>query len=247
MKIQIISDIHLEFHADGGKEFLKLLDPSLADVLVVAGDLCNSIHLERHLTDLCRKCADVDVVYVLGNHEYYYAKPNDVKAVVKAVAKKFPRFHFLDNSAVHIGEQRFIGSTLWFRDENISPDAEQWMTDFQVTGLDHTEMFRRWAFRQGDVSRGYLMNNVKSDDIVVTHMMPSDELIHDNFKKSLINQFFFNNVGELLSSKKAPKLWIHGHTHASHDKMLGSTRVVCQPSGYPGESDNSKYGYLVEA
>ena len=40
MKILVVSDLHLEFHEDGGREFLQTLDPRDAEVLVVAGDLC---------------------------------------------------------------------------------------------------------------------------------------------------------------------------------------------------------------
>ena len=34
MKILAVSDLHLEFHEDEGREFLRTLDPQAADVLV---------------------------------------------------------------------------------------------------------------------------------------------------------------------------------------------------------------------
>ena len=37
MKIQVMSDLHLEMHADGGAEFIRELDPTGVDVLVLAG------------------------------------------------------------------------------------------------------------------------------------------------------------------------------------------------------------------
>ncbi len=27
-------------------------------------------------------------------------------------------------------------------------------------------------------------------------------------------------------------LWVHGHTHSSHDYRVGPCRVVCNPRGY---------------
>lgn len=39
MRIQILSDVHAEFHQDHGLSFLDALDPTDVDVLVVAGDL----------------------------------------------------------------------------------------------------------------------------------------------------------------------------------------------------------------
>jgi Icc-related predicted phosphoesterase len=32
-----------------------------------------------------------------------------------------------------------------------------------------------------------------------------------------------------------PLLWVHGHIHHRADYRLGSTRVVCNPRGYPEE------------
>jgi len=29
-----------------------------------------------------------------------------------------------------------------------------------------------------------------------------------------------------------PVLWVHGHTHSSHDYRVGGCRVVCNPRGY---------------
>ena len=37
--------------------------------------------------------------------------------------------------------------------------------------------------------------------------------------------------------KKPPKLIVHGHTHRRMDYMLGDTRVICNPRGYPGENE----------
>jgi predicted phosphodiesterase len=35
--------------------------------------------------------------------------------------------------------------------------------------------------------------------------------------------------------KKPPKLIVHGHTHDPCDYMIGETRVICNPRGYPAE------------
>ena len=32
-----------------------------------------------------------------------------------------------------------------------------------------------------------------------------------------------------------PKLWIHGHTHDRCDYVIGDTRVIANPFGYPKE------------
>ena len=65
MKVQYMSDLHLEF-AD-------MPIPDVAgDVLVLAGD----IHVGANAIPWIEQCAHVfkDVIYVLGNHEYYGQK-----------------------------------------------------------------------------------------------------------------------------------------------------------------------------
>jgi Icc-related predicted phosphoesterase len=43
-----------------------------------------------------------------------------------------------------------------------------------------------------------------------------------------------------------PRLWIHGHTHTSFDYMIGDTRVVANPHGYPGENEEFNPSVIVE-
>ena len=40
---------------------------------------------------------------------------------------------------------------------------------------------------------------------------------------------------------EGPRLWIHGHTHGSKDYMLGDTRVICNPGGYPHRWENPNF------
>ena len=42
MRIQVISDVHFEFHSDGGWDFVRSLNPEGVDVLVIAGDISSS-------------------------------------------------------------------------------------------------------------------------------------------------------------------------------------------------------------
>ena len=66
MKIQVASDLHLEFLQ---RNFLgeRLIAPaSGADLLVLAGDIANGIDAVRLFADW-----PVPVLYVAGNHEFY--------------------------------------------------------------------------------------------------------------------------------------------------------------------------------
>jgi hypothetical protein len=41
-------------------------------------------------------------------------------------------------------------------------------------------------------------------------------------------------------------LWIHGHLHRADDYVIGSTRVLCNPRGYPDESTGFVPDLVVE-
>ena len=53
LRIQIISDLHLEFHQDGGQRLLSTMNFQSSDVLVVAGDLCSAKTIARSFELLC--------------------------------------------------------------------------------------------------------------------------------------------------------------------------------------------------
>ena len=65
MKIQLASDLHLEFL----EKFpgARIIEPALgADLLVLAGDIHNGTKAIEHFVDW-----PVPVIYLAGNHEFY--------------------------------------------------------------------------------------------------------------------------------------------------------------------------------
>lgn len=81
--------------------------------------------------------------------------------------------------------------------------------------------------------------------VIVTHHLPSKLSIHPDYEESHINPAFASNLDELVEQSGA-KLWIHGHTHESCDYMIGSTRVICNPRGYPPFNPNFNPNLVVE-
>jgi Icc-related predicted phosphoesterase len=89
-------------------------------------------------------------------------------------------------------------------------------------------------------------NNKFNQTVVVTHMFPSMRSCAAPYKKNLVSAAFGSNLDRLLNLKGDSKgtmgatLWVHGHTHTSMSYAIdnahtrkGSTRVVCNPRGYP--------------
>jgi len=224
MRIQVISDIHTEFHRDRGTKFVTELPADNVDVLIVAGDFGTIDTLYNTLKVLCERYPHV--VYVTGNHEYYNSTREIVHRSLQKVSKRFSNFHWLKNSAVEIDGKRFVGSTMWFPNSHDAWALEDRLNDFSLI-----EKFSEWVYKENDKAQNYLNRNVKEGDIVITHHLPSWASIADEFKGSRFNCYFVCDMSETILDNK-PALWVHGHTHESCDYKLGDTRVVCNPYGY---------------
>ena len=114
MRLQLLSDLHFEFHRDGGRAFVDSLDPTGIDVLVLAGDIAVAEGLLPALTLLCRWFRDAEVVFVHGNHEFYGSDRNFVVEVTKRAQTENRNLVWLDNSRVQLSGFNFLGAPLWF-------------------------------------------------------------------------------------------------------------------------------------
>lgn len=107
MKIQLASDLHLEFlERKLPGERLVLPSPD-ADVLVLAGDIAQGTRAIELFADVA-----VPVIYVAGNHEFYGREWGPTRAELRAAARG-TNVHFLDDDEVVVAGVRFLGSTLW--------------------------------------------------------------------------------------------------------------------------------------
>lgn len=232
MRIQVLSDLHLEFCPN---RWLWLLESFLAgdaDVVAVAGDLCAWQQLAEVVPALCARAREV--VYVLGNHELY---GSSFDAVCRAMGelRGLPNLHWLDAGCARVGSRRFVGATLWFEEK---PDNDRYaaeLSDFLLI-----DDFRTQVYRRHRRDRRQLDRLLRPGDVVVTHHLPSRRSVHPRFAGSELNRFFVCPCEDLLAERR-PALWIHGHTHESCDYRAGHTRVLCNPYGYWGHECNSAF------
>ena len=233
MRIQIVSDIHFEFHRDQGRSVVESLRRAEPDVLVVAGDLSSYRALHEALSKLAG--AFSEVVFVAGNHEYYGGSPGRVRDLRDRVQDDFSNIHWLDKSSCAIKGQRFVGATLWFPRTDDAERNRHLLSDFsQIQG------FVPWVYEESDLAVSYLQKRVLSGDFVVTHHLPSWKSVHPQYAGSPLNAFFVCDVEDVLAEKKTA-FWIHGHTHHSVDYRVGDTRVLCNPLGYAKTDVNPKF------
>lgn len=230
MKLQIMSDLHFEMHADGGAELIRELAPTDVDVLVLAGDIVMARdyrNLESVFTPLARKYRHI--LYVPGNHEYYRSSPTEVTRNLARLTKALPEVVVPENDAVVIAGQRFIAGTMWFRADPSAEWNKRFMHDFSLI-----RDFEPWVYEQNAAFEAFLANNVRADDVIVTHHLPAFDSVPARFTHSRVNAFFVCDMVSRVHEYQ-PKLWIHGHSHDRCDYLLGKTRVVANPLGYPNE------------
>ena len=239
MRIRVLSDLHLEFHADDGREFCKSQADDGYDVMVLAGD----INIQRHLNDMMHyfrdAAGDRPVVYVPGNHEYYGSTPTSTADTLREVARKDPLLHVLQEEGITIKGRRFLGTTLWFPHSGGFEQGDDFLNDFHVI-----RGFRPWIRNKGGMGAQFLHDNVSKGDVVVTHHMPHPMSVHPRYKGDPFNRFFLHDVSHVVEGREAA-LWIHGHTHESFDYTVKGTHVVCNPMGYRGHGENSQFYYRL--
>jgi Icc-related predicted phosphoesterase len=227
MRIQIISDIHCEFHRDGGKQFCESLSV-ITPVLVIAGDFGTYDLIIKNVKILVNKFEHV--VYVCGNHEYYGATRGLVNQTLTKLSNRYKNFHWLNNSMVEIQGQRFLGSTMWFRDKPDNFLYHDLLNDFScIRG------YKKWVYSENKKAVEYFESNVREGDIVITHHAPSTLSIDESFKFSDTNRFYFCDMSELIYQRN-PAFWVHGHMHKAVSYPLYNTWVESNPFGYVGHA-----------
>jgi predicted phosphodiesterase len=236
MKIHILSDLHLDFAPFRPEDPLPLAID--ADVVVLAGDLCNGPQGVRWAKNAF---ADKTVIYVAGNHEYYGSVMADLAQEIR-METAGSNVHFLDNEEFIVGNVRFLGATLW---TDFDIEGEAWreaamgyakrnMSDFSAI---ESESKQRLTPEQ---SRALHLNSLAwlklklsepfdGETVIVTHHGCSPRSIHPRWKGQMLNGAFTSNLNHMLGRCK---LWIHGHTHDSFDYDAYGTRVIVNPRGY---------------
>lgn len=234
MIAQVLSDLHFEFHRDAGRSFVAGLDPSGVDLLILAGDIYPWDRDEERRTfeGLCASYPNV--LYVPGNHELY-GFIEDRFQYKADLLRDIRNLYMPMNTAVTINGVRFLGTTLWFEDTPENVLLARYYNDF--TAIPD---FVPWVYEECALARQFLTQEIRSDDVVVTHFLPAQASVATKFVGSDLNRFFVCDEEGLIAERQ-PRLWVHGHTHYHQDYHIGATRVLANPLGYPGETSVSGF------
>ncbi len=266
MKIQLLSDLHLE------------VDPSFsptpapgADLLILAGDIgarhdtpmashgASDWHLTRFSPVLGQW--PVPVIYLPGNHEYDGQDFDECSAELRDLADALG-FIWLEREAIVIAGIRFIGTTLWsdfdaFADQpshiagSMSYNLRQRERAFRAANYylekaattRYGQLFDAQAMRdEALVCQAYLRTQLAlqhaGPTVVVTHFAPSLRS-HDSRYGLVPGTAGFCNVLDDLVP--AADLWLHGHLHCASDYQIGGCRVVANPLGYAAQGEQVSF------
>lgn len=237
MKIQIASDLHLQFLQRAFPGELLISPHPDADLLVLAGDIAVGAKAVELFADW-----PVPVLYVAGNHEFYGRDIEELEDELRTAAAG-TQVCFLENDRVDIDGVRFLGTTLWtdyalFVDAGRSVDAA--MTAARSFMVGHREIkLNRQPFAPIDAllrheaACAWLTTEMAvpfdGPTVVVTHHGVHPLSIHPRFAGDIVNASFVSDLEPLLGQAD---LWIHGHVHNSFDYTVGTSRIVVNPRGY---------------
>ena len=245
MKVQIVSDLHLEFLSYN--QVVEIADRisynNTAEVLILPGDICSfANHSSSNLCyflGLMRKRYP-HIIYVLGNHEHYGTSKKNIENLQSNLFEGL-NIHILENNSVCIGDINFYGTTLWF-EENVDTSMNRYyMNDYRCIQDFDPDAWSRKAIQ--------FIKSIPNDEgkkILITHHVPHSRFISEKYVGNDMNCFYLNEVGKFLDKFD---LVTFGHSHESVDYQFSDRcRAISNPRGYldsPNEGSNDKFQYQL--
>lgn len=243
MKVQIASDLHIEYYYKE-EDYLKFIQPS-ADILILAGDIGSIYRLKQLSSFLIKICEKFKyVVYIFGNCEFYlcnkyierFTPMKILKNKMYSLTKTIPNLFILDRSFIIIEDYLISGCTLWSDIKEPLP--------FRYKIRDMT-------------SKNYILSHEKDIDfikktnefakdknlkhIVVTHHAP----VFLNIKKDKPD-LYMSDLSNFIKNLDIT-YWICGHIHYNFIGECGKTKIITNQRGKPGTfCDDYVSDYVIE-
>lgn len=246
MKLQILSDVHLELRRDNaGFDF-----PAAAPYLALLGDIGNPA--EAQYAHFLQRQADrfEKVFVVAGNHCHYGRTPQDTAQLLRGLCSaRVDKLVYLDRDRYDIDEDyAVLGCTLWSH-----------VTDAQRRNVgcfiaDH-RCIKDWSVDANNAAHAQHVAWLQTQlaavaregrrAVVLTHHSPS----HKNTSSpahahSPLTSAFATSLEHLIRPPVA--LWAYGHTHYSSNQRINGVPVVSNQVGYPGEGVAFDPAFTVE-
>ena len=239
MKIQPVSDLHLEFVET------PVIENAGADVLILGGDITTGRRLKSgedisFFEDMASKFDHV--IYYLGNHEFYHGDFVETPKIVKKALKHIPNLHLLNNYHVMIDGVMFWGGTLWTDCNRGNPETltsiRFSVNDYRLIKHGHETLTPQDTFRAHKMAleelKVFLTSFYDMPMVIATHHSPSLQSVAPQYKNDFhMNGAFHSELSYLMVDVPNIRAWVHGHTHQSMMYYVGNSMVVANPAGYP--------------
>ena len=269
MKIQLLSDLHLESNPG----FVPTPAPD-ADVLVLAGDIGSyqrgSALTARGIADFglapFARRADgtgwpVPVVFVPGNHEYDALDFDATHARLRETAERLGMVWLERETHTFAGHGvRLIGTTLWADFDALAPRGPGAGLTAQLTAREKAFRAANHYLRSAATTRGgqlFLAEQMREQALVCQDWLraalatPFDgaTVAVTHFAPSLrsadprygLTPGTAGFCNALDDLLPQADLWLHGHLHCALDYRVGRCRVVANPLGYAGKGEQAAF------
>ena len=134
-KVHAASDYHIDImerqRLREGKEPLSFKIPEEADLVILAGDVAEGLEGIEWASKINKP-----VIYVPGNHEYYWHVIDTLDQQMREAAGETDNIVFLNNDRHDIDNIRILGSVLW-TDYSLEGDAFWAMKAAKAMMSDH--------------------------------------------------------------------------------------------------------------
>ena len=263
MKIDYISDLHIDFYLDyeaydfdtlETTKLHRIFDKRAGEVLVIAGDIGHYNSQNIFFLKVLREYYGYEKVFlVLGNHDYYLLQEKMRKRYnyssfervyeMNKLCGELDGVHLLSGDIVEYRGAKFGGSALWY--------DGSYMQRLDIT-MNKEKINDLWKRKMLDARKIYGINRFDSlyrseieklhgiydkCDVILTHVNPSIDPRHAPAKYMLdkINGFYSFD-GDYYVANSTAKFWVFGHVHDRIEYEINGTKVVSNPLGYPGEN-----------
>jgi predicted phosphodiesterase len=255
MKIQLLSDLHLETHPNW-----QATPAPGADVLVLAGDIGSYQpgHQMRDEDFGLRPFSPLTgwpmpVIYVPGNHEYDTLDFDVAHARLRETCERLGMVWLERESYVAPWTDcqgrplRFVGTTLWTDFDALGMREKAFRAAnyyLKKTGTTRNgELFLGEQLRaQGLQCQAWLKAELAKPfdgaTVVITHFAPSLKSSDPRYGQAPGTAGFCNALDDLLP---CASLWLHGHLHAPSDYLVDGCRVVANPLGYARKNEQTHF------
>jgi len=249
-KLQYISDIHLEYLNTFPR--IKPIAPHLA----LLGDIGNPF-LSNYHELLTYTSYNWEKIFILtGNHEYWQENKTmqEVDEHIQSLSTSYKNIFFLNNNTHMVTpEYMILGTTLW---SHIQSEPKTLFGD-DISILINKQQHIRWNNINSiyNHNTNWLINElnlVKSQNILIhndnhnnnmvtqkckpikcimlTHHLPTYQLIHSKYRNSPYQDRFASNLEDLITDPVIA--WLCGHSHIIMNIMINGIPCAINAYGY---------------